>query len=200
MDNHVHLLVWLPRGGDMARFMQQVNLTYSLYFKKTYGYCGHLWRDRFQSKLIEHDSYLLQCGYYIETNPVRAGIAAEPERYEFSSYRFYCYGQDDKLVTCNPLVKGGMLEYRFCRWIWGIIGKVCVMGELCGRTEMRDLSACLEGKARHSETVPGIDVAMTEVQGRSAFAVEKDEGESRPSRIFSRRRNRAVRGEFGSVA
>ena len=112
----------------MARFMQQVNLTYSLYFKKTYGYCGHLWRDRFQSKLIEHDSYLLQCGYYIETNPVRAGIAAEPERYEFSSYRFYCYGQDDKLVTCNPLVKGGMLEYRFMKVDMGIIGKSLCVG------------------------------------------------------------------------
>lgn len=72
MNNHVHLIVWLDEQSLLSRFMKQVNLSYASYFKKIYGYCGHFSQDRFKSNLIENESYLLQCGKYIELNPVRA--------------------------------------------------------------------------------------------------------------------------------
>jgi putative transposase len=39
---------------------------------------------------------------YIEENPVRAGLAAHPGAYPWSSYRANALGEDDALVTPHP--------------------------------------------------------------------------------------------------
>jgi len=86
--------------------MKQVNLTYFHYYKKIYDYCGHFWQDRFKSSVIEIDSYLLQCGKYIELNPVRAGMVNHPAHYPFSSYNFYTGDKPDTLITPSPAYLG----------------------------------------------------------------------------------------------
>ena len=106
MDNHLHLIVWLNWQSKISRFMKQVNLSYFNYYKKTYGYAGHLWQGRFRSNIIDTDVYLLQCGKYIELNPVRAGIVNLPEEYRFSSYNYYTKGVSDQIVTSSPAYLG----------------------------------------------------------------------------------------------
>jgi putative transposase len=86
--------------------MKQLNLTYFHYYRKLYGYFGHFWQDRFKSNIIEIDSYLLQCGKYIELNPVRAGMVDHPAQYPFSSYNFYAIGKPDTLITPSPAYLG----------------------------------------------------------------------------------------------
>lgn len=106
MDNHVHLITWLRHESKLSRFMKQLQLKYFNYYKTTYGYTGHLWQGRFKSNLIDTGSYLLQCGKYIEVNPVRAKIVTRPEDYSFSSYRYYAYGANDPLITPSPEYMG----------------------------------------------------------------------------------------------
>lgn len=102
MDNHSHLMVWLNNDSRISRFMKQLNLTYFSYYKNKYGYSGHLWQGRFKSNIVDTDCYLLQCGKYIELNPVRAGIVNLPEQYKFSSYRCYAEEEFDSIVSFNP--------------------------------------------------------------------------------------------------
>ncbi|MDD5432368.1 MAG: transposase [Candidatus Omnitrophica bacterium] len=106
MDNHVHLILNLKPESKLSRFMKQLNLTYFYYYSKLYDYCGHLWQDRFKSNIIEVDSYLLQCGKYIELNPVRAGVVSHPAEYRFSSYNCYAKGKPDSLITLSPAYLG----------------------------------------------------------------------------------------------
>ena len=103
MDNHVHLLLLSRKTDVFSEFMKKVNLSYFFHFKFKYGYVGHLFQGRFKSNIIDCDSYLLQCGKYIELNPVRKGISAKPEGYPFSSYRYYAFGNKNALVTPDPL-------------------------------------------------------------------------------------------------
>ena len=63
---------------------------------------GHELQDRFKSFPIERDSYLLECGRYIERNPLRARLVDSPADYAWSSARFYLLGLDNPLVTQNP--------------------------------------------------------------------------------------------------
>ncbi|MFA6358239.1 MAG: transposase [Candidatus Omnitrophota bacterium] len=102
MDNHTHLLIMPNSQTKLGRFMKQVNLSYSKYFKTLNDYSGHLWQGRFKSNIIDTDSYLLQCGKYIELNPIRAGIVRFPQDYKFSSYNYYAAGTNDKLITASP--------------------------------------------------------------------------------------------------
>jgi len=59
---------------------------------------GHLWQGRFKSKIIEDERYFLQCGKYIELNPVRAGLVQAPDDYTYSSYGCYAVGRKDRAV------------------------------------------------------------------------------------------------------
>lgn len=106
MDNHVHLIVWLNSNSKISKFIKQLNLSYFYYYHKRYDYTGHLWQGRFKSNIVDSDAYLLQCGKYIELNPVRAGIVDLPEQYAFSSFLHYSKGKPDSVVTDDPVYLG----------------------------------------------------------------------------------------------
>ncbi len=102
MDNHIHLIVRLEPDADLSRFLKQVFLAYIAYFKNRHEHVGHLVQGRFKSIIIDTSCYLVQCGKYIEENPVRAKIVDQPDDYAFSSYRYYAQGSYDPLITPDP--------------------------------------------------------------------------------------------------
>jgi putative transposase len=85
MRNHYHLVVRCP-APDIAKGMREINHLVALTFNRRYGYQGHLFERRYWSELIETDAYLLNTIRYIALNPVRAGLAAKPEDWPWSSY------------------------------------------------------------------------------------------------------------------
>lgn len=103
MRNHVHLLMRFYDAESLQKVMQRVNLRYAKYYRKKYKYYGHVFQDRFKSFAIEKDSYLLECGRYIERNPLKAKIVKNLMDYPWVSYGYYAYGHDFKLVSRNPL-------------------------------------------------------------------------------------------------
>jgi putative transposase len=58
---------------------------------------------RIQSAVVKRDTYLLECGRYIERNPLRAGIVKDPGEYPWSSYRAYGYGREDGLTDRHDI-------------------------------------------------------------------------------------------------
>ena len=99
MTNHFHLLLRIQRGLDLPRLMHHLQLGYARYFKKKYGFVGHVFQERFRSPRIPEESYYLQCGRYIERNPVKAHLVKEPWEYPHSSAAFYAWGNSDPLIT-----------------------------------------------------------------------------------------------------
>lgn len=100
MPTHVHLLLE-PTNDDLPRFMQGLTLAHTRRVhnrKKTYG---HLWQGRYKSFHVDKDNYFLQCGQYIELNPVRAGLVASPSEYPWSSYLAYAHGVYNPIVTLD---------------------------------------------------------------------------------------------------
>lgn len=98
MSNHFHLLGQMERGCDLPKLMQFLLFEYSRWFRRREKYVGHLWQGRYKSPLIQKESYLLECGRYIERNPIRAGIVQDLKDYPWSSYRYYAFGESDDLV------------------------------------------------------------------------------------------------------
>lgn len=85
MPNHVHLLTEITRAKTLPKFMQGLNLAYTLYYKKRYTWEGHLWQGRYKSYLIEKEKYFFACIEYIEANPYKAGLVSESEDYLWCS-------------------------------------------------------------------------------------------------------------------
>ncbi len=86
MPNHVHLVIEVKKSHILSKIMKGINQTYTLYFNSKYKKVGHLWQDRFLSKVIHRDVYLLDCINYIEVNPIRANLVDNITKYPWSSY------------------------------------------------------------------------------------------------------------------
>ena len=86
MPNHYHLLIETPAGG-LGRGMKRLNGVYTQWYNAKQARTGHLYQGRYRSKLVDKDAYLLQLVRYIARNPVRAGLADQPERWLWSSSR-----------------------------------------------------------------------------------------------------------------
>ena len=102
MSNHVHLLLTSERTGAAARLMPALAAGYARYLAAAYGYEDSVWEEAYDASPIHARRHLLACMRYIEENPVRAGLAAHPGGYPWSSYRANALGEDDALVTPHP--------------------------------------------------------------------------------------------------
>jgi putative transposase len=103
MSNHFHLLATPQTEEGMPRLMQSVGRSYVRIFNQRHGRTGTLWEGRYRSTLIQAERYLLACMVYIDLNPVRAGMVADPADYPWSSHAHYVGRRTDRLVTPNAL-------------------------------------------------------------------------------------------------
>jgi hypothetical protein len=73
--------------GDVSQFMKLFKQRFSIWFNRTHGRRGTLWSERFKSVLVEgRGNVLSTMAAYIDLNPVRAGLAADPKDYRFCGY------------------------------------------------------------------------------------------------------------------
>jgi len=89
MDNHAHFVID-ANGADISKIMHFINYKYAIYFNKRHERHGHLFQDRFKSKIVKDDRYLFALTAYVHYNATDLpGYEAEPENYRFSSLGVY---------------------------------------------------------------------------------------------------------------
>jgi len=88
MTNHVHLLVSPGEPTSLGKLMKRLAGRQTRHHNRLESRSGTLWEGRYKSSLVERDDYLLACCRYIELNPVRARVVAEPQDYAWSSCRY----------------------------------------------------------------------------------------------------------------
>ena len=115
MDNHVHLIID-ANGSDISKAMHGINFSYAQYFNRKHGRHGHLFQDRFKSKIVKSERYLFALSAYVHNNPIdMPQFKTCPEQYEFSSLATYLGLRDDpyllveskfvmSLLNSNPKV------------------------------------------------------------------------------------------------
>jgi len=101
MGNHVHLLMTPGTDQALPKTMQSLGVRYVRYFNTAYDRTGGLWDGRYRANLVTTDNYLQACYRYIELNPVRAGLVADPADWIWSSHRFHALGQSDRVVSTH---------------------------------------------------------------------------------------------------
>jgi REP element-mobilizing transposase RayT len=95
MTNHVHLH-FDPCGFDISKFMHCLNLAYVRYINIKYNRKGHLFAERFQSKIITDICYNLLVSAYIHNNPIAiAEYSENAHEYPYSSMGIYTGKQLD---------------------------------------------------------------------------------------------------------
>lgn len=103
MDNHFHLLMTPPAAQALSRMMQALGRRYVGWFNARHQRTGTLWEGRFRAGLIEGERHMLACMRYIELNPVRAGLCAEPAQWPWSSAAHHVGLTRQPLITEHEL-------------------------------------------------------------------------------------------------
>lgn len=89
LDNHLHLH-FDARGFDVSRFMHSTNTAYVRYYNQKYNRHGHVFQERFESRILSTDEYNLTVSAYIHNNAKDVeGYAGKEHLYPFSSYGIY---------------------------------------------------------------------------------------------------------------
>lgn len=97
MPNHVHLLLCPTTATGLRDALAEAHRRYSARINRREEWRGYLWQGRFASCPLD-DAHALAAVRYIELNPVRAGLAAMPEAWPWSSARAHLGHGDDGIT------------------------------------------------------------------------------------------------------
>jgi len=106
MTNHVHLLLKSVDLESLAGFSHYVQRRYAYYYCGRYKWTGSVFQRGYRSFIIDRDEYMLECGRYIERNPVKAKLTKSPSDYKHTSFHYYASGEQDDLLTESPAFAG----------------------------------------------------------------------------------------------
>jgi putative transposase len=150
MSNHIHLIVAPGKPNSLARALKDTHGRYAAYWNATHHSSGHVWQGRFYSCPLD-EAHIWEALRYTELNPVRAGLVAKAESWEWSSASAHC-----GTVRANAYLAMDSWQARWSIYEWRtFIAAVEPESELtairnCTYTgdlsEQQDLSAHSNGK------------------------------------------------------
>ena len=103
MPDHVHLLASPSTEQGLAQMMQRVGRYYVPWYNAKYSRSGSLFQGRFKTSLIDAQRYFMVCSRYIESNPVRSQLVADPRDYPWSSFAHHAGLCSDPVITDHAL-------------------------------------------------------------------------------------------------
>lgn len=131
MDTHVHLIID-SNGADISKIMHGINQCYSQYFNLKYKRHGHVFQDRFKSKIIMDDNYLITASAYIHNNPSDLSrYKKHVENYKYSTLGIYLGLRRDE---------AGIVDEDF------IMGLFSLDGQEARESYLKMVRACTDNK------------------------------------------------------
>ena len=97
MSNHAHFIID-ANGADISKVMHSINFRFAINFNKKYDRQGHLFQDRFKSKIVKNEKYFICLSAYIHNNPLDIEEYKQcVENYKYSTLGIYLGIRNDNL-------------------------------------------------------------------------------------------------------
>jgi REP element-mobilizing transposase RayT len=85
MGNHIHFLIKPGKAGSVSELMQWIKCNFAKAWNNAQGRTGHVWGERFYSRIIEGMTDFLRVREYIAENPVKVGLVEQAAEWIFGS-------------------------------------------------------------------------------------------------------------------
>jgi putative transposase len=89
MGNHIHFVIHPEKDSSLSKIMQWLLGNYAKAWNKAHGVKGHLWGDRFFSRITRSLQEFLRAFEYVSRNPVEAGLVGRMGEWEFGGVCHY---------------------------------------------------------------------------------------------------------------
>jgi putative transposase len=113
MQNHVHFIVIPKENNSLSKTFNTAHMRYAQYFNKKLRQRGHLWQGRFYSCVLD-EPHLILASRYVERNPVRAGIVAEPWQWPWSSALVHTSKKEEGFIRLMDFTK--IIDMSYDSW------------------------------------------------------------------------------------
>jgi putative transposase len=112
MDNHIHFILFPKNGASLSAIMRWILGVFAIRYNKRHGISGHVWGDRFFSRIINSFREFIVAFDYIDNNPIKIGTVCHPSQWPFGGFWYY-YCKKSKLL-------GDIPDYvNFASMYWG---------------------------------------------------------------------------------
>ena len=100
MNNHLHLLIKPGEKESLSRIMQWILSVFAMAWNRKHNLKGHVWGERFYSRIIEGIVDFLRVFIYIDDNPVNAQLVDCAWKWKFGGLWHHHHGVAD--ITDEP--------------------------------------------------------------------------------------------------
>ncbi|MDR0624834.1 MAG: transposase [Treponema sp.] len=111
MNNHVHFLIKPGNKESLSRIMQWILSVFAMAWNRKYHLTGHVWGERFFSRVIPGIVGFLRIFMYIDDNPVNAQIVGRPWEWEFGGLWHHRRGIRDITEEPEPFIVSLLPEH-----------------------------------------------------------------------------------------
>ncbi|MDR0644693.1 MAG: transposase [Treponema sp.] len=105
MGNHIHFLIKPGKEATLSVIMQWLKCNFAKAWNKAHNRTGHVWGERFYSRIIRGVTEFLRVRTYIEENPVKAGLVERAVEWVFGSLYHRLHGLSE-LLDEPPEING----------------------------------------------------------------------------------------------
>ena len=112
MGNHIHLIVWPGSGESLSAIMQWILGVFAIRFNRLHHLTGHVWGERFFSRIIENIRAYFALFAYIDANPLVAGLVSRAEDWLYSRFHLRVIGFED-IISSPALWADGLDAWAF---------------------------------------------------------------------------------------
>lgn len=93
MGNHIHFILHPLKGAKLSSIMQWILSVFAQLYNRMLNLKGHVWYDRFKSKILNSLKNFLSTFIYVTYNPVKAGLVEDPVEYRYGGLYFWIHGK-----------------------------------------------------------------------------------------------------------
>jgi putative transposase len=111
MTNHVHFVAVPPTESALADAFGESHRLYTRMKNFREGVRGYLFQGRFFSCVLD-EPHLIAAVRYVEQNPVRAKLVADPWEYEWSSAKFHVGLKESDVLVKDRTLMAMQVDWR----------------------------------------------------------------------------------------
>jgi putative transposase len=83
MNNHIHLIIKPGEHVSLSKIMQWILSVFAMRWNRKHHLSGHVWGERFFSRIISKATEFLHIFSYVDENPVYARLVEHPGQWEY---------------------------------------------------------------------------------------------------------------------
>ncbi|MDR3284451.1 MAG: transposase [Treponema sp.] len=112
MPNHIHLLIKPSDDESLSKIMQWILSVFAMRWNRAHDLHGHVWGERFFSRIINSEADWLHVFAYIDENPVRANLVGQPWQWKNGGIWQHRTGRSDIVNGLDEIMLGVFPGHR----------------------------------------------------------------------------------------